>query len=246
LVGAGFAKGMAQALGIPIIAVPHIKAHVLAHFIDVPHPKFPFLCLTVSGGHTQLVICHDHLKHEIIGTTKDDAAGEAFDKIAKMIGLPYPGGPHLDNLAKKGNAQAFKYPVGNLGGYDFSFSGLKTAVLYHLQKEVRQQPDFIDVHMVDICASVQQTIVNTLLLKVKKAIKEYNIQHIGIAGGVSANSGLRLGITELAQAMDVQVYIPKFEYCTDNAAMIAMTAHYMYLNQEFSKLDVIPSARSVL
>lgn len=244
LVGAGFAKGMAQALDIPLIAVKHIKAHVMAHFIEDPRPEFPFLCLTVSGGHTQLVICHDHLNHEIIGSTKDDAAGEAFDKIAKMIGLPYPGGPHLDKLAKGGNALAFDYPVVNLSGYDYSFSGLKTAVLYHLQRETRQQSDFVTVHLHDICAAVQHTIVTTLLLKVKKAIKTYGIKHIGIAGGVSANSGLREGITLLGEALGVQVYIPKFEYCTDNAAMIAMTAHYMYQSSEFSDLSVIPSART--
>lgn len=244
LVGAGFAKGMAQALGIPLIAVQHIRAHVMAHFIEAPRPEFPFLCLTVSGGHTQLVICHDHLRHEVIGSTKDDAAGEAFDKIAKMIGLPYPGGPHLDKLAQSGDPLAFEYPVGNLSGYDYSFSGLKTAVLYHLQKAVRLQPDFITAHLDDICASVQHIIVTTLLLKMKKAIKAYDIKHIGIAGGVSANSGLRSGIAKLGEEMNVKVYIPKFEYCTDNAAMIAMTAHYMYQNREFSDLSVIPSART--
>lgn len=245
LVGAGFAKGMAQALNIPIIAVPHIKAHVLAHFIDEPKPQFPFLCLTVSGGHTQLVICHNHLDHEIIGSTRDDAAGEAFDKISKMLGLPYPGGPHLDALAQKGDAERFNYPIGKLPDYDFSFSGLKTAVLYHLQKELKINDQFLKNHLHDVCASVQATIVATLMLKVKKAIKAYGIQHIGIAGGVSANSGLRKAILELGASNNLSVYIPKFEYCTDNAAMIAMTAYYMQERGAFSPLSVVPSARTI-
>jgi N6-L-threonylcarbamoyladenine synthase len=244
LVGAGFAKGFAQSLKVPLIAVPHIKAHILAHFIDDPQPEFPFLCLTVSGGHTQLVICHNHLHHEIIGTTKDDAAGEAFDKISKMIGLPYPGGPILDKYAQEGSPLAFKYPIGNQEGYNFSFSGLKTAVLYHLQKELRQDKDFVKANLKDICASVQYTIIETLLIKVKKAVKEHGIKHVGIAGGVSANRGLRKGIVALGDEIGFKAYIPKFEYCTDNAAMIAMTAYYMALEGYYCDLSIVPSARS--
>lgn len=244
LVGAGFAKGLAQVLDVPLIAVPHVKAHVLAHFIEDPQPQFPFLCLTVSGGHTQLVLCHSHLEHEIIGTTKDDAAGEAFDKIGKMLGLPYPAGPHIDRLAQEGNPQAFTYPIVRLEEYSFSFSGLKTAVMYDLQKKQIADPHFVQNNLADICASVQYTIVKTLMVKMKKAMKAYNIKHIGIAGGVSANSGLRQTIQDVATKHGATAYIPKFEYCTDNAAMIAITAHYMFLNQEFADLSTIPSARS--
>lgn len=244
LVGAGFAKSFAQALDKPIIAVQHVKAHVLAHFIDDPKPEFPFLCLTVSGGHTQLVICHSHLEHEIIGTTIDDAAGEAFDKVSKMIGLPYPGGPILDKLAQEGNPHAFEFPIPSMQGYNFSFSGIKTAVLYAMQKKVKEQPDFIQENINDICASVQYTIVQTLLKKVIKAAKDYKIKHVGIAGGVSANSGLRKAIQEMGDKHGWQVYIPKFEYCTDNAAMIGIASYYQYLAQDFADLSVIPSAKS--
>lgn len=244
LVGAGFAKSFAQALDKPIIAVQHVKAHVLAHFIDDPKPEFPFLCLTVSGGHTQLVICHSHLEHEIIGTTIDDAAGEAFDKVSKMIGLPYPGGPILDKLAQEGNPHAFEFPIPSMQGYNFSFSGIKTAVLYAMQKKVKEQPDFVQENINDICASVQYTIVQTLLKKVIKAAKDYKIKHVGIAGGVSANSGLRKAIQEMGDKYGWQVYIPKFEYCTDNAAMIGIASYYQYLAQDFADLSVIPSAKS--
>lgn len=244
LVGAGFAKSFAQALGKPIIAVQHIKAHVLAHFIDDPKPEFPFLCLTVSGGHTQLVICHSHLEHEIIGTTIDDAAGEAFDKVSKMLGLPYPGGPVLDKLAQSGNPKAFEFPIPNMEGYNYSFSGIKTAVLYAMQKKVKEQPNFIEENINDICASVQYTIVQTLLKKIIKAAKDYKIKHVGIAGGVSANSGLRKAIQEMGDKYGWQVYIPKFEYCTDNAAMIGIAAYYQYLEKDFADLSIIPSARS--
>lgn len=244
LVGAGFAKSFAQALGKPIIAVQHIKAHVLAHFIDDPKPEFPFLCLTVSGGHTQLVICHSPLEHEIIGTTIDDAAGEAFDKVSKMLGLPYPGGPVLDKLAQSGNPKAFEFPIPNMEGYNYSFSGIKTAVLYAMQKKVKEQPNFIEENINDICASVQYTIVQTLLKKVIKAGKDYKIKHVGIAGGVSANSGLRKAIQEMGDKYGWQIYIPKFEYCTDNAAMIGIAAYYQYLEKDFADLSIIPSARS--
>jgi len=244
LVGAGFAKGFAQALNVPIIAVPHIKAHVLAHFIEDPKPQFPFLCLTVSGGHTQLVVCHDELNHEIIGTTKDDAAGEAFDKISKMLGLAYPGGPILDKLAQQGNPKAFEFPIGNLEGYNYSFSGIKTAVMYYLQKQIKEQPNFVQDHLADICASVQYTIVSTLMKKVIAAHKNLKIKHVGIAGGVSANSGLRTALKVFGERYGCEVYIPKFEYCTDNAAMIGITAYYQALQHDFSDWSVVPSSRS--
>ncbi len=244
LVGAGFAKSFAQAMNIPLIAVKHVKAHVLAHFIDAPHPAFPFLCLTVSGGHTQLVLCHDHLNHEIIGSTIDDAAGEAFDKISKTIGLAYPGGPILDQLAQKGNPLAFQFPIGNIEGYNYSFSGIKTAVLYFVQKQQKQHTNFIQDNLNDLCASVQYTIVQTLMKKLEKAAKDLNVQHIGIAGGVSANSGLRKAIIQRGKDLGWQTYIPKFEYCTDNAAMIGIAAHYQYLQQDFANLDSVPSAKS--
>lgn len=244
LVGAGFAKGFAQALNVPIIAVPHIKAHVLAHFIEDPKPEFPFLCLTVSGGHTQLVVCHNELDHEIIGTTKDDAAGEAFDKISKMLGLAYPGGPILDKLAQQGNPKAFEFPIGNLEGYNYSFSGIKTAVMYYLQKQIKVQPNFVQEHLADICASVQYTIVSTLMKKVIAAHKNLKIKHVGIAGGVSANSGLRTALKVFGERYQCKIYIPKFEYCTDNAAMIGITAYYQSLQQDYSDWSVVPSSRN--
>lgn len=244
LVGACFAKGMAQALDIPLIGINHMQAHILAHFIDDPKPEFPFLCLTVSGGHTQIVLCHDYLDMEILGQTIDDAAGEAFDKIAKMLQLPYPGGPLIDKNAKLGDPKRFPFPISNIKNLDFSFSGIKTAVLYFLQKEIKKDPDFIQNNLPDICASVQFTIVKTLLKRLEKAAKEYNINHVGIAGGVSANSGLRATLEEYGKKNNWQVYIPKFEYCTDNAAMIGMTAYYKMGRQQFTDLKAVPSARS--
>jgi len=244
LVGACFAKGMAQALDIPLIGVHHMQAHILAHFIDDPKPQFPFLCLTVSGGHTQIVLCHDYLKMEILGQTIDDAAGEAFDKIAKMLDFPYPGGPLIDKSAKLGDPERFKFPISDIKDFDFSFSGIKTAVLYFLQKEVKGNPDFIKENSNDICASVQFTIVKTLMKKLEKAAKAYNIDQVGIAGGVSANSGLRQALEEYGKKNNWSAYIPKFEYCTDNAAMIGMAAYYKMRNNEFTDLKAIPSARS--
>ncbi len=244
LVGAGFAKSFAQALDIPLIAVKHVKAHVVAHWIDDPKPEFPFLCLTVSGGHTQLVLCRSHLQHEIIGTTKDDAAGEAFDKIAKMLGLPYPGGAVMDRLAKEGNPLKFNFPISDIDGLYYSFSGIKTAVLYFLQKQVKVNPQFIEQNINDLCASVQYTIVQTLMKKLIIAAKEYNIHHVGIAGGVSANSFLRSELENTGKKLGWQTYLPKFEYCTDNAAMIGITAYYQYLEKDFSDWSIIPSARS--
>lgn len=244
LVGACFAKSFAHALNVPLISVHHMQAHVLAHFIDEPKPQFPFLCLTVSGGHTQIVLCRSHLDMEVLGETIDDAAGEAFDKVAKMLGLPYPGGPMVDKLAKEGNPTRFSFPLSDMKAYDFSFSGLKTAVLYFLQNEKKKAPDFIVNNLNDICASVQHTIITMLMKKLAKAAKELKINHIGIAGGVSANSGLRAALKETGEKLGWQVYIPKFEYCTDNAAMIGITGYYKYLQGQFVDLSVSPTARA--
>lgn len=243
MVGVSFAKAFAFSLGIPLIEVNHMQAHILAHFIEDPKPKFPFICLTVSGGHTQLVLVKDYLDMEVIGETTDDAVGEAFDKTAKLLGLPYPGGPLIDKYAKEGNPKAFEFPVSDMPGLSFSFSGIKTAVLYFLRDRLKENPEFIEQNMADICASVQHTLIKMLMQKLKKAAKEYKIREIAIAGGVSANSGLREELKNLSQKLGWKVYVPKFEYCTDNAAMIAMVAHYKYLKQEFVGLDVVPEAR---
>lgn len=244
LVGACFAKGYAQALNIPLIAVHHMQAHVLAHFISQPKPDFPFLCLTVSGGHTQLVLCRDYLDMEVLGTTMDDAAGEAFDKTAKMLGLPYPGGPLIDQYAQQGDAHRFPFPVSDMKGYDFSFSGIKTAVLYFLQAAKRNDPDFVAVNLPDICASVQYTIIAMLMNTLEKAADKLDIKNIGIAGGVSANKGLRAALTATGTRKGWQVFIPEFAYCTDNAAMIAITAWYKYLQSDFVDLSAVPLARA--
>lgn len=244
LVGASFAKAFAQARNLPLISVHHMQAHVLAHFIEEPKPQFPFLCLTVSGGHTQIVLCKSPLDIEVLGETVDDAAGEAFDKVAKMLGLPYPGGPMVDKNAKQGDPRRFTFPVTDMKGYDFSFSGIKTAVLYFLQNEKKNNPDFAEKNMNDICASVQYTIIRMLMNKLQRAANELQIKHVGIAGGVSANSGLRQALIEVGEKNGWQVYIPKFEYCTDNAAMIGITAHYKYLKGEFADITVTPSARA--
>lgn len=244
LVGVSFGKAMALALDIPIITVNHMKAHVLAHFIEDPKPSFPFLCLTVSGGHTQIVKVTSPLNMEVIGETIDDAAGEAFDKTAKMLGLPYPGGPIIDKLAKIGNHKAFKFPDPKAHNeLDFSFSGLKTSVLYYLQKQQTQNPNFIQENMSDICASVQYTIINSLMKRLKKAAELHNINEIAIAGGVSANSKLRERFKQLGQQKGWNTYIPAFQYCTDNAGMIAMAAHYQYLANDFADHNVMPKTR---
>lgn len=243
LVGVSFAKSLSYALGIPLIDVNHMQAHILAHFIDDPKPSFPFICLTVSGGHTQLVLVRNYLDMEIIGETTDDAVGEAFDKTAKLLGLPYPGGPLIDKYAKTGNPKAFKFPVSDMPGLSFSFSGIKTAVLYFLRDNLKENPEFISENLSDICASVQYTLIKMLSQKLIKAAKEHKIKEIAIAGGVSANSGLREELNNLSGKYGWKVYIPKFEYCTDNAAMIAMAAHYKYLKGEFCGLDVVPEAR---
>ena len=242
LVGAQFAKSLSLALNKPLIAVHHMQAHVLANLIEEPKPSFPFLCLTVSGGHTQIVVAYSPLELKVIGETIDDAAGEAFDKTAKLLGLPYPGGPLIDKYAALGNAAAFKFAEPQILNLDFSFSGLKTSVLYFLQK---QPPDFIDKNLNDLCASIQQTIINILLKKIKAAVKQTGIQQVCIAGGVSANSGLRNALKQTGNENNWDVFIPPFEYCTDNAGMIAITAYYKFLAGDFSELNISPSARAV-
>ncbi len=241
LVGAQFAKSLALTLGKPLIAVHHMQAHVLANLIDSPSPSFPFLCLTVSGGHTQIVKCESPAHMEIIGETIDDAAGEAFDKISKLLGLPYPGGPVLDKYAQEGNPKAFEFAKPQVPDLNYSFSGLKTSVLYFLQK---QDAAFIQNNIKDLCASVQYTIVEILMKKLKKAILQTGIRDICIAGGVSANSGLRKGVEALGKQTNSNVFLPAFQYCTDNAAMIAITAHYKYQAGVFEDLSVSATARS--
>ncbi len=242
IVGLSFAKTLAQVLNIPLIDVNHMKAHILAHFIDQPTPKFPFLCLTVSGGHTQIVLVKDHLDMEILGTTIDDAAGEAFDKTGKLLGLCYPAGVHIDKLAKEGKP-IYNFPEPNIDGLNFSFSGLKTSILYFLQKEMKTDSEFINKNLANICASVQDRIVTILLNKISSAAEQYNIQEIAIAGGVSANSGLRTALIDLAKINRWNVYIPKIEYCTDNAAMIAQTGYFQYLKGQFAELNITANPR---
>lgn len=244
LVGVCFAKSFAQALDVPLIAVHHMQAHVLAHFIEERQPEFPFLCLTVSGGHTQIVLCRSHLDMEVLGETMDDAAGEAFDKVAKMLGLPYPGGPLIDKYAAQGDPLRFKFPSKEMKDYTFSFSGIKTSVLYFLQAQKKIDPEFVSNNLNDICASVQYTIVKMLMAKLERAAADLNIKHVGIAGGVSANSGLRTAIKEAGIKNGWQVYIPRFEYCTDNAAMIGITGYYKYQQGLFTDLSATPSARA--
>ncbi|TNE81934.1 MAG: tRNA (adenosine(37)-N6)-threonylcarbamoyltransferase complex transferase subunit TsaD [Bacteroidetes bacterium] len=243
LVGSSFAKGLSLSLGIPSIGVHHMDAHVMAHFIDNPKPQFPFLCLVVSGGHTQLVLMRDENSMEIIGKTRDDAAGEAFDKTAKLLGLPYPGGPLIDKLAQEGDPLKYRFNTSKMEGYDYSFSGLKTGILYFLQDAVKANPDFLKEEMPHVCASVQHTIVNYVLANLLRAAEDLGIQDIGIAGGVSANSGLRKAIEAEAGKRGWRAYIPDFSYCTDNAAMIGITGYYKFLNQDFSSIDAKPFAR---
>ena len=242
LVGVSFAKAFALALNLPLIEVNHMQAHILSHFID-SNPSFPFICLTVSGGHTQIVLVKDYLDMEVIGETLDDAAGEAFDKCAKLLGLPYPGGPFMDKHAQSGNAGMFNFPEPQVTDFNFSFSGLKTSVLYFLQKEQKKDPKFISWHLDNLCAAIQRTIIDILLKKLEKAVKQYGAREIALAGGVSANSELRRRFNELGEKNGWKAYIPKFEYCTDNAAMIAIAAHYKYLKGEFAAQDTEPLAR---
>lgn len=258
LVGAQFAKSMALSLDKPLIAVHHMQAHVLANLISEEKPAFPFLCLTVSGGHTQIVLCESPTQMKVIGETIDDAAGEAFDKSAKLLGLPYPGGPLIDKYAANGNPKRFQFPEPQIPGLNFSFSGLKTSILYFLQnagssniyKEEFKAPEeekkkFIEENLSDICASIQQRIISILMNKLKKAAKETGIKNICIAGGVSANSSLRKSLKETGNALGWKTFVPSFEYCTDNAGMVAITAYYKYAEKDFADMNVTPSARAV-
>ena len=257
LIGSQFAKSLALSLDKPLIAVHHMQAHVLANLIDDPKPSFPFLCLTVSGGHTQIVLCESPAKMKVIGETIDDAAGEAFDKSAKLLGLPYPGGPLIDKYAKDGDANRFQFPEPQIPGLDFSFSGLKTSILYFLQNAGKshiykeqflatedEKNKFVKENLKDLCASIQQRIVSILLNKLKKASLETGIKDICIAGGVSANSGLRKALEAMGKKNNWNTFIPAFEYCTDNAGMIAITAYYKFLEEQFSDLTVSASARA--
>ena len=246
LVGTSFAKSLAMSLDVPLIEVNHLQAHILCHFIEDANPmppKFPFLCLTVSGGHTMIVLVKDYFDMEIIGKTIDDAAGEAFDKIGKIMGLDYPAGPIIDKLAKLGNPDAFTFGKPKLENYDYSFSGIKTSVLYFLQKQLKENPNFIQENVENLCASVQKTIIDVLMKKLEKAAKDYDVKEVAIAGGVSANSGLREAMQNNVEKLGWNVYIPKFEYTTDNAAMIAMVAKLKFERGEFTDLRTSATAR---
>ncbi len=242
IVGVSFAKSLSLSLGIPLIDVNHMKAHILAHFAEEPKPSFPFLCLTVSGGHTQIVKITAPLEMEILGTTIDDAAGEAFDKSGKIMGLKYPAGPEIDKLAQKGNA-IYKFAEPKVDGLNFSFSGLKTSILYFLKAQLKEDSQFIDKNLNDICASIQYQIVYILIKKLKQAALETGINQISIAGGVSANSGLRKALIEAGKENGWKTYIPAFQYCTDNAGMIAVAAEFSYKEKDFSNLNMVPEAR---
>ena len=251
LVGTSFAKGFSLAAGIPLIEVNHLQGHVLALFIreregEFNPPKFPFLCLLVSGGNSQIILVHDYLNMEVIGQTIDDAAGEAFDKCAKVMGLPYPGGPHVDRLAKLGDQKRFEFSKPRIPNLDYSFSGLKTNFLYFLRDNIKVNENFIEENLNDLCASLQYTIIEILLDKLKKAARETGIKEITVAGGVSANSGLRNTLQLFAKKYHWNLIIPKFEYTMDNAAMIAITGYYKYLNNEFAEQNVVPFARTQL
>ena len=244
LVGSQFAKSLALSLNVPLISVHHMQAHVIANLIADPKPTFPFLCLTVSGGHTQIILCESAFAMNVLGETIDDAAGEAFDKSAKLLGLPYPGGPLVDKYAQSGNADRFNFPEPQIPGLNFSFSGLKTSILYFLQEQTRFNEKFIQDNLADVCASIQQRIVSILLNKLKKASLQTGIREICLAGGVSANSGLRRSFEEIGKINNWNTFIPAFEYCTDNAAMIALTGYYKFLQEDFSELSVTPTARA--
>jgi N6-L-threonylcarbamoyladenine synthase len=243
LVGVSFAKAFALAKNIPLIDVNHMQAHILAHFIGDNKPSFPFLCLTVSGGHTQIVLVKDYFDMEVIGQTLDDAAGEAMDKTSKILGLPYPGGPLIDKYARLGNPDAYKFPEPQIPGFDFSFSGLKTSILYFIRDNVAANPDFVQQNLNDICASVEKRVTTILLNKLSKAAQAYDIKDIALAGGVSANTGLRQGLQALCERNNWRCFIPKLEYCTDNAAMIAIAGYYKYLKSDFVGQGVAPLAR---
>jgi N6-L-threonylcarbamoyladenine synthase len=248
LVGTSFAKGFALARKIPLIEVNHLQAHVLVHFIlkegsENRIPSFPFLCLLVSGGHTRIILMKDHFTMEVLGNTIDDAAGEAFDKCGKVMGFPYPAGPGIDKMARSGNPKAFRFARPSVHGLDFSFSGLKTSFLYFLRDQIKVDPDFIEKNKADLCASLQHTIVSVLTTKLIKASEETGVREIGIAGGVSANSGLRDAFTLEAQKRGWNLFVPEFSFTTDNAAMIGITGYYKYLRSEFTSQDVAPLAR---
>ena len=256
LVGTSFAKGLALSQNIPLVEVNHLQAHILAHFIETigdrqlamgnghQAPNFPFLCLLVSGGNSQIVLVKDHYTMEIIGQTIDDAAGEAFDKCAKIMGLPYPGGPWIDRLAKEGNAEAFQFSKPHIPEYNYSFSGLKTSFLYFLRDQLKENPDFIEENKADLCASLQKTIIDILINKLKKAAKDLGVKEIAVAGGVSANSGLRDALIDLGRRHRWKVHIPPFAYTTDNAAMVAQAGYYKYLKGEFCPVDAAPYAKT--
>lgn len=248
LVGVSFAKGLSIAQDIPLMEVNHLHGHILSHFMDLPaeklpHPSFPFLCLLVSGGHTRIVLVNSPYDMETVGTTIDDAAGEAFDKCAKVMGLPYPGGPVIDSLAKEGDPEKFRFAKPSVDGLDFSFSGLKTSFLYFLRDEIKDDPDFIEKNKEDLCASLQATIVKILMTKLVKASKQYDIKEIAIAGGVSANSGLRDAVAAEGEKRGWNTYIPQRRFTTDNGAMIAIAGKFKYDAQEFAPLDICPVAR---
>ncbi|MBE6321154.1 MAG: tRNA (adenosine(37)-N6)-threonylcarbamoyltransferase complex transferase subunit TsaD [Bacteroidales bacterium] len=256
LVGTSFAKGLALSQNIPLVEVNHLQAHILAHFIETigdrqlamgnreKAPSFPFLCLLVSGGNSQIVLVKDHYTMEIIGQTIDDAAGEAFDKCAKIMGLPYPGGPWIDRLAKEGNAEAYQFSKPHIPEYNYSFSGLKTSFLYFLRDNLKENPDFIEENKADLCASLQKTIIDILINKLKKAAKDLGVKEIAVAGGVSANSGLRNALIDLGKRHRWKVHIPPFAYTTDNAAMVAQAGYYKYLKGEFCPVDAAPYAKT--
>lgn len=243
-VGLSFAKAMALALDIPFLSVNHMRAHVLSHFIEEPRPAFPFLCLTVSGGHTQILLVRSYSEMDVLGQTLDDAAGEAFDKSGKILGLPYPAGPLIDKYAREGQP-VFPFPIPQIDALDFSFSGIKTAFLYFIRDEVKKDPEFISSRIQDICASIQYTIVEILVRKLTLAAVQYNIREIGIAGGVAANSGLRSRLSELSKDYNWNLYFPAMQYCTDNAGMIAMAGWFQYLEGKYSPLDTRPFVRGM-
>ena len=248
LVGVNYTKGLAMSLGIPMVEVNHLHAHVMAHFIEEKgeehqSPEYPFLCLLVSGGNSQIILCHSPYKMEIVGQTIDDAAGEAFDKCAKVMGLGYPGGPIVNRLANEGNPHAFKFAKPNVPGYDYSFSGLKTSFLYTLRDEIKLNPNFVEENKEDLCASLQYTVIEILMKKLRLAAKELKIKHVAVAGGVSANTGLREAFVDHARRYGWSIYIPKFAYTTDNAAMVAMSGHCNYLEGKQNEMDTVPYAR---
>ena len=245
LVGTSFAKSMAMGLGIPLIEVNHMQAHILAHFIDEGQakPQFPFLALTISGGHTQIVKVKSFFEMEVLGETLDDAVGEAFDKTAKILGLPYPGGPLIDRYAQEGNPKAFSFSQPNIQGLNFSFSGLKTGILYFIQKQTQEDPAFVEKYLADICASVQETIISILMKKVKKAVQQTGIKQVAIGGGVSANSGIRKALKAMGEQYGWETFVPKFDYCTDNAAMVGIVGYYKFLEGQFSAQAVTAQPR---